>query len=161
MKRLIKLVDSLIPVEFDTGTFDDWCVYITTPKSGRFAPTDLFYFGRLKALAQKHSYESIYTDFVEVYERTGPSLDYSILADITRLAGKYGSNAVEMDVWLTVLYAGMIAEENKEKAVLKKKIKRLGMHQLLVDRESPEFSASFSRGKKADELLPLIAIKGF
>jgi hypothetical protein len=103
----------------------------------------------------------IYDDFVVIYERTTANLDKQVLEDITELSRKYGANAVETDVWLTVIYAGMIAEENKRGAVLKKCIKRLGMHQLLVENQTPAFSASFSRGKKVSELLPLIRSKGF
>ncbi len=43
-----------------------------------------------------------------------------------------------MEIWFNVLYAGMVAEENKENAVLKKRIKRLGMHQVLIDGLEPE-----------------------
>jgi hypothetical protein len=45
---------------------------------------------------------------------------------------KYASEQSEVEIWLTIIYAGMVAEENKENAVLKKRIKHLGMHQLLI-----------------------------
>lgn len=48
-----------------------------------------------------------------------------------------------MEIWLNVLYAGMIAEENKENAVLGKRIKRLGMHQVLPDEMPPETASVF------------------
>ena len=46
----------------------------------------------------------------------------------------------------------MIAEKNKEGTVLKERIKRLGMHQLLMLNYSPEVAANFSKGKKAKDL---------
>jgi hypothetical protein len=40
----------------------------------------------------------------------------------------------------------MIAEENKENTHLGKRIKRLGMHQLLVEQADPLIVANYSRG---------------
>ena len=66
-----------------------------------------------------------------------------------------------MEIWLNVLYAGMIAEENKKNAILKKRIKRLGMYQVLIEQMPPEQAAVFSKGKKWKELDQLMATKGF
>lgn len=38
-------------IEFDKGSFDNWCVYVTRANGERFAPTDIQYFSRLKTLA--------------------------------------------------------------------------------------------------------------
>ena len=147
-------------MEFATGTFDNWCVYVNSPRRGRFAPTDLEYFSRFDYIGQQVGHSVIYQDFLEIYLPTTNSIDARILGTITDIAKKYGSYSLEMDVWFTVIYAGMVAEENKKHAVLKKRIKRLGMHQLLIDRESPAFAARFSRGKKVHELLPVLKAKG-
>jgi hypothetical protein len=66
-----------------------------------------------------------------------------------------------MEIWFNVLYAGMVAEENKEHALLKKRIKRLGMHQVLLENMEPEKAALFSKGKKWTELDKLMKEKGF
>jgi hypothetical protein len=42
-----------------------------------------------------------------------------------------------MELWFTVLYAGMISEENKTNAILKKRVKRLGIHQVLIQNSTP------------------------
>lgn len=63
--------------------------------------------------------------------------------------------------WFNVLYAGMIAEENKENTILKKRIKRLGVHQVLIDNVSPGETAVFSKGKKWKELDEIMRLKGF
>ena len=60
-----------------------------------------------------------------------------------------------------MIYLGMVAEENKAGAVLKKRIKRLGMYQILFDNMSAYEAANFSRGKKVAELDPLCSSKGF
>jgi hypothetical protein len=77
------------------------------------------------------------------------------------LAAKYGEDAEEIEIWLTVIYAGMIAEENKAHAVLGKRIKRLGMYQVLIEKLSPDYAANFSKGKKWRELDAVMKGKGF
>ncbi len=139
-------------IEFDTGNFDDWCVFVTKPNGRRFAPTDIQYFNRLSILGRKHGCQKIYDDFVVIYNRTTKDVDSDIPPLIAGLSAFYKEDALEMEIWLNVLYAGMIAEENKEKAILKKRVKRLGMHQLLIDRMPPEKAAIFSKGKKWREL---------
>jgi hypothetical protein len=148
-------------IEFDKGSFDDWCVYVTRANGERFAPTDIQYFSRLKTLAKKHKTRVIYDDFVAIYNRTGPEVDKNVLELITVLSQHYGKDSLEMEIWLNVLYAGMIAEEKKEKAILKKRIKRLGMYQVLLEDMAPETAAAFSKGKKWRELDKLMKQKGF
>ena len=67
----------------------------------------------------------------------------------------------EADTWFTIIYAGMIAEENKANTILKKRIKRLGMHQLLLENYKAEDAANFSRNKKWKELDAIMKQKGF
>jgi hypothetical protein len=51
-----------------------------------------------------------------------------------------------------ILYAGMIAEEQKDKKILGKRIKRLGVHQVLVELVDPKIAANYSRGKRWSDL---------
>lgn len=60
----------------------------------------------------------------------------------------YQKDALEFDIWFSVIYLGMVAEEKKQNAVLKKRIKRLGMYQILFEKLSAEDAAFFSKGKK-------------
>jgi 3-deoxy-D-manno-octulosonate 8-phosphate phosphatase KdsC-like HAD superfamily phosphatase len=83
---------------------------------------------------------------------------FELIAVLSRF---YNSDGVEMELWMNVIYAGMIAEENKENAILKKRIKRLGVHQVLIDNISPEKAAVFSKGKKWKELDEIMRMKGF
>ena len=148
-------------IEFDTGNFDDWCVFVTKPNGQRFAPTDIQYFKRLSILGSKHGNQKLYDDFVVVFNRTTKEVDAEIPPLIARLSTFYKEDALEMEIWLNVLYAGMIAEENKEKAILKKRVKRLGMHQLLIERMASEKAAFYSRGKKWRELDREMKKRGF
>lgn len=148
-------------IEFDSGCFDCWCVFVTTPGNARFAPTDIQYFTRLKVLSEKYGPQKIYDDFVVIFNRTTKNVDFKVFELIAVLSRFYNTDAVEMELWLNVIYAGMIAEENKENAILKKRIKRLGIHQVLIDGISPEKAAVFSKGKKWKELDEIMKIRGF
>ena len=148
-------------IEFDNGKFDNWCVFVSKPNGERFAPTDLHYFSRIKKLAKKYGSQKIYDDFVVIFNRTTKKIDPVIFELIMSLSKYYNEDAVEIEVWFNVLYAGMIAEENKKHAILKKRIKRLGMHQILIDNLDAEYAANFSKGKKWRELDKLMLSKGF
>jgi len=148
-------------IEFDSGCFDGWCVFVTTPGNKRFAPTDVQYFSRLKKLSEKFGPQKIYDDFVVIYNRTTKNVDSKVFELIAVLSRFYETDALEMELWLNVIYAGMIAEENKENAILKKRIKRLGIHQVLIDEISPEEAAVFSKGRKWKELDEIMRLKRF
>jgi hypothetical protein len=148
-------------IEFDSGCFDGWCVFVTNPGTRRFAPTDVQYFTRIKQISQKLGPQKIYDDFVVIYNRTTKTIDPKVFDLILALCKFYDEDAAEMELWFNVLYAGMIAEENKENAILKKRIKRLGIHQVLMDGISPEKAAVFSKGKKWRELDEIMLEKGF
>lgn len=161
MPKQIKIINNGIVVEFDKGKFDDWCVYLTQPDERRYAPRDTEYFQSLLDLGHTHSHQRIYNHFVEVYDLTDKNLRPDVLERITEIANHYESDAEIIDIWFTVMYAGMVAEENKVFTKLGKRIKRLGVHQTLIDRLDPRIAANFSRGKKWRELDAIMREKGF
>lgn len=161
MSTLINMVRDVHRVEFDKGAIDEWCVYLQRKGANRNAPRDTEYFTRLLQLSATHGSKKIYDDFVRIYTPTNKEINPMVIDMISVIADSYKQDAEEMEIWLTVIYGGMIAEENKSGAVLKKRIKRLGMHQLLLENFSPEAAANFSRGKKFAELDPLMRSKGF
>ena len=55
----------------------------------------------------------------------------------------------------------MVAEENKRFARLKKYIKRLGVHQVLIEGHRASWAANYSRGKKWQELQQECDARGF
>lgn len=161
MRKIIKRFSDGSILEYDKGSFDDWCVYLTRPNVPRIAPKDVDYFTRFQQLSTKYGNRRIYNDFVAIYEKTNSNPDTKVLQFITELSKKYQSDALRMDILFTIVYASMVAEENKERAILKKRIKRLGMHQVLLERLSPSIAASFSRGKKWRELNKECKKRGF
>jgi hypothetical protein len=152
MKRAIKIFAGGRVLEFDAGKFDDWCIYLSEPGGQRTAPKDVDYFARLQVLAKKHGAEKIYEDVVAIYRKTTAQLDATVLNSISTLSKKYSADAAGIEELLTMVYAGMVAEENKQGAMLKKRIKRLGLHQVLIENLDPEKAAVFSKGKSWREL---------
>lgn len=161
MAVLIKNICNRTLIEFDKGAFDEWCIYLTRPNHKRYAPKDAEYFSWLQQKSHIYGAARIYNDFLKIYERTSKQMDTEVLAFISSIASGYGADAEEADVWFTVIYAGMVAEENKEKARLKKRIKRLGMHQLLLEGKEVAYAAHFSRGKSWNELDAYMKERGF
>lgn len=152
MPRLLTTFSNKGKIEFDDGCFDGWCVFLTKSNGVRFAPTDIKYFSRLKILSEKYGPHKIYDDFIVVYNRTTKEVNKEVFELISALSKTYAEDALEIEVWFGVIYSGMIAEENKANAILKKRIKRLGMYQLLLQDFSAEKAAHFSKGKKWREL---------
>lgn len=161
MKRLVKEIKNRNQVEFDKGIFDDWCVYLLRQGKPRYAPRDHEYFSFMQTLGIKHGSQKLYNDFVSIYNQTGKEINSETLQLISDISNAYGADAEEAEIWFTVIYAGMVAEENKLNTKLGKRIKRLGIYQILIENSSPETAAVFSKGKKWKELDDLMKTKGF
>ena len=124
-------------------------------------PLDLQYFSELQKLSKFYEKKKLYDDFVRIYNLTYARVDESVLHLIDSICANYQTAHQDIiEQWLTVIYAGMIAEENKEHAILKKRIKHLGMYQVLVQNHTPFYAANFSKGKKWRELDALMTKLG-
>lgn len=151
--RLVKNLKNNRKVVFDQGKFDNWCVYVVEQNGIKRAPFDSEYFTDLKILNDKYGDNKVYQDFLRIYDLTGKPIDNKVLILIEAITVTYqedDQNTIEQ--WFTVIYAGMIAEENKANAILKKRIKHLGVHQTLIQGYTPQIAAKFSYGKKWREL---------
>lgn len=159
--EIISFEDGTI-IEQGRGRFDDYCVYLTRPGQGKHAPKDAEYFSFFIEKSRKYSSEKIYDDYVSIYEKTTNQIDYKIFEEIEEISMSYDEeDKLDFYVWYSVIYLGMVAEERRERAVLKKRIKRLGMYQILFERMSAVEAATFSMGKKVAELSPLCSERGF
>ncbi len=159
---ITKLEDGTI-IEKDKGRFDDYCVYVTRPGKSRYAPKDAEYFQFFLGKAQWYSRERIYADYVKIYEKTDAIIRDEIIDEIRNeiVMGYDRIERNEFALWYIVIYLGMVAEENKSHAILKKRIKRLGIYQILFDGMSAREAAEFSRGKRVSELDLYCRERGF
>ncbi len=153
MSTLVKLLSNNRKVIFDKGRFDNWCVYIVEKEGSRYAPTDQQYFEDLARLSRQYPDHKVYKDFLQIYTLTHKYIEASTLHLIDHIADSYQKqDQTLIEQWMTVLYAGMVAEENKEYAILKKRIKHLGVYQVLILDMPSHKAANFSKGKKWREL---------
>ncbi len=161
MGQLIKSFVDGSYLEYDRGSFDDWCVYLTKSSGVRRPPRDVDYFNQLKHFASKHGVDRIYNDYVRVYDLTGKQVESSALSNITAIAAAYGDDALEIDVIFSILYMAMIAEEQKKFTRLGKRIKRLGIYKLLIENRSVGEAANFMRGMGWRDIDYLCRERGF
>lgn len=163
MTREVYLKHSDSKVIFERGRFDDFCVYIVK-NDNRKAPTDVAYFDFFKKINDENQNLEVYNDFVTVYEETSNIVEQNtlgIIDDIVINSGLEGDDKKVYEGYLVVIYFAMIAEENKANTRLGKRIKRLGMYNLLIENESPSIAANSSRGKGWRELAAIMESKGF
>ncbi len=159
--QIKKFEDGTI-LEMGRGRFDDYCVYLKRFKQKKYAPRDVEYFSFFIEKSRKYSSEKIYTDYVTIYEKTTSKIDYDVLEEIEEISMSYDEeDRLDFCIWYSVIYLGMVAEENKAYAVLKKRIKRLGMYQILFEKMLATEAATFSIGKKVAELKILCSERKF
>lgn len=138
-------------ITFGKGGFDDWCVFLLEGWRAR-APLDSEYFSFFKLLAERYGKEKIFLDFLDIYRLVSTDFKPEVITLIKEQAKVYADDATNYEIWMSVIYGGMIAEENKSDKILGKRIKRLGMYQLLIEDFTPEEAANFSKGRPWKEL---------
>jgi len=161
MGEMIKEFNDGSYLEYDQGSFDGWCVYLTKTDGTRKPPRDIDYFQQLKNLANTYGSDRVYEDYVKVYELTGKSVEDYVLNLISEISNGYGADSLELDIIFSILYMAMIAEENKAFTRLGKRIKRLGIYKLLIENNSVYQSANFMRGMGWREISDLCNERGF
>lgn len=161
MGQLIKSFSDGSFLEYDRGSFDDWCVYLTNRDGCRKPPRDVDYFRQLKELAEIYGVEKIYHDYIYVYENTNKQVEKDVLDEISRIAQSYSTDALSVNIILSILYMAMIAEERKKNTRLGKRIKRLGIYVLLIENRSVAEAANFMRGMGWREIDALCRERGF
>ena len=145
-------------IQFGRGSFDDWAVIVDYPGAPKF-PKDVWYFSKL--LRYKFDLgPRVYDDFVQLYEKVGNKAEEAVFDWIQEATATY-LDPQEAELVFGILYMAMIAEENKAGAILKKRIKRLGVHQILVEGVNPKIAADYSRGRPATELVMECHSRGF
>lgn len=161
MGQRIKTFSNGSYLEYDRGKFDDWCVYLTQANGNRRPPRDMDYFTDLQELSAKYGVERVYGDFVRVYDMTGKQVNNRTLEVISQIAEGYGFDSPKVDTIFSILYMAMIAEEQKRNTRLGKRIKRLGIYVLLIEKRTVLYSTSFMRGMDWHEIDTQCKQRGF
>jgi hypothetical protein len=145
-------------IAFTEGKFDKWAVVIKAPGIPEW-PKDVWYFTKLWVYKQDLG-EKVWDDFCALYDKTGPTVDESVFDWIHDISAEY-PNQSESEIVFAILYMTMIAEENKQGAILKRRIKKLGVHQVLKEGMRPAIAAEYSKGKKVGTLVMECHSRGF
>lgn len=154
---------------FSHGKIDDYRVDVVYPNGSGYAPRDFMYFSILLNFAKNknYGYKRVYNDFVKVYnlsgyDRTRDNIDMGALYQITILSKTYNpADQLLADRTFTILYMAMLAEERKANTRLGRRIKRLGVHTLLVEKKDVKYSTTWMIGKHYEELNRLCQERGF
>jgi len=146
---------------YDDGRFDQWCVYIVSQNGERKPPRDVEYFSELQTYFHVLDRKRLYDDYVKVYDLVTPVFSPLAVQEIKKIAEGYGELQNELFRIFSILYMGMISEEHKKGTRLGKRIKRLGIHFLLIKNASPEYCANFMRGKPWREIDKICRECGF
>ncbi len=148
-------------LEYAKGNFDGWCVYVNTPNGLRRPPLDRNYFSFLQRLGAAFGFQRVYDDFVRVYDRTGNAVDQDVFSLIASIASGYPGCSLPVEQVFSILYLTMIAEENKAYTRLGKRIKRLGVHCLLLEGMPVNEASDFTRGMPWQSIAAMCQQRGF
>lgn len=149
-------------LEYNQGSFDSWCVYYIDADGRRKAPKDTDYLKDLYRYSKKYGVDKIYSDFVDIYDRTEKSINREVLAYITQISNEYEEqDRLDVDIMYSIIYMAMISEENKRKTRLGKRIKRLGVYSLLKENKTINESAFFMNNMNWREIDKICAERGF
>ena len=148
-------------LEYDWGGFDLWCTFIRNIDGTRKPPRDIDYFSNLAELGKIHGSQRIYSDIRKIYVLTEKEVEVKVLDYISLVSEEYKEDRLKIEILFSILYAAFIAEENKANTKLGKRIKLLGIHQILIEGITPEIAASFSRGMTWQNISKLCDEKGF
>jgi hypothetical protein len=110
-------------VVYSQGKFDAWCIY-HVGNSVADATKDVDFFTLIRKYTDSCQRFKLYKDFLYIFDKVTNVLNYDVVENIKNVAKKY-PNSGEVELILIFLYAGMVAEKNKDKAIFKKYIKRL------------------------------------
>lgn len=157
--RIIKRLRDDVTVCFNYGNFDEWCVYVK--KYGKnIAPNDVDYFTYFQNLIPKYGQEKIYNDFLKIYNQTTKNIDLNVRTLINDIVSTYDDEHQKLvEENFTVIWGGMIAEENKDNTKLGKRVKHLGVYQTIIEKLDPLYVANFSKGKSWTELDEIMKTK--
>lgn len=150
--------DTGYEIYFAPGRFDKWCVYLNNTENKKTIPLDKDYFQWILNLSNKYGKKQVYEDFLKVYDDVDELFDeekcYSLCHDIDE---KYEEDTTH---WWIIFYMTMVAECKKKNSILKKRIKHLGVYNVLFDEYEINYVVTYMRGKKWRDLDKLMKERG-
>ena len=138
MKKIVAFEDGTF-LAFTTGSFDDFRVsFFDNNEVYLFSPTDIQLFNYFLSLKNN---EKVWEIALKIANQINSTIEYSEVIIYTL------SNDINEKKYFSALAAAMIAEERKKGTILKKRIKLLGLHQVLLQGITPQIAANWSKHK--------------
>ena len=151
-----------VSIYFGEGRFDKYCVYVNDKNRFRYAMTDDEYFEWILNLSKRYGVSQVWDDFCSVYDII--SMDANVKPDVNEamltvadIDMHYNEETVK---WWLVFYMTMVAECKKRNAILKKRIKKLGVYNLFFDGYDIPYVITYMRGMHWKELDKLMKERG-
>ena len=131
-------------IYFDKGKFDKYCVYVNGRNKFHYAPTDDMYFNWIRVLAEQYGEFYVWNDFCVIYNivDTGETED-EVLSIVINIDMHYNDDTI---LWWLIFYMTMLAECKKENTILKKRIKKLGVYNILFDKYDVNYVTKYMKG---------------
>lgn len=127
-------------LEYVTGRIDQWCVRYQSLNGSARIHFDVEMLAEVAAMGKRFGAFKVYADFCAIYDLVTPEFENGIYDIIDSIALEYQVDAeqtldyAKLYLWF---YMAMIAEENKANTKLGKRIKRLAVHQILLENYPP------------------------
>jgi len=147
-------------IGFGRGRIDNFCVYHRIEGLTR-APLDTEYFDFIEGLSRSHSAKMVYRRFVTLYEFVKMEVSEEAILLIDKLSSDFPKEYRACQTYFTILYLAMVAEENYPGTKLGKRLKRLGVHQILIEGMEVDSAANWSRGRPWLEIADECERRGF
>ena len=147
-----------ISVYFSTGSIDAYCVYLNEPPLFRYAMKDEEYFKWILSLSKRYGVVQVWDDFCSIYDIVNmnptakPDVDEAMLRAVNADM-HYTEDTIK---WWLIFYMTMVAECKKKYAKLKKRIKKLGVYNILFDKWDIEYVTTYMKDmgwKDLDEMM--------
>lgn len=140
------------------GASDELAVYFVSPDGSESCWHVKNCFDDLWLLSRKYSQTRIYDDFLQIFDMTGMEPDDRVFDKISSIAETYSDynrdrkSARTAERAFCVLYLWMIVENQRAHAPLGKRVMRLGVHDLLIQADSPQLASSYLKDMSVEQI---------
>lgn len=161
LKSLITAFDDRTYLCYTRGAFDNWRVtFLDSEGKQETSPKDTAFFDYFLSLM---AYGNTGREIFNIIKRMSKKISKGMDIDFDHLKDEIYEYAEELSIpeeeklrfekaMMSVL-AAMLSEEQKAFTKLGKKLKLLGLHQVLIGKMDPKIAANWSRGKPWREIL--------
>ena len=112
----------------------------------------------IRVLGKQYGEDKVYEDFLKVYNVSVFDYDDDRAYEVIQEVASHYHGKTEH--WWSIFYKTMVAEERKENSILGKRIKRLGVYNVLFDKYAPKYTANYMKGMRWYDLEELMIERG-